>query len=299
METKLNINDKKGIFTALLTPFDKNNKINAKALEELIKFNVKMGVNGFYVTGSTGEAFLLSTEERKEVMDIVKATAPDKVLIAHVGSVSEATAIELGEYAKKLNYDMVSSVSPFYYKFSFKEIKEYYCNIADAAGLPMLVYHIPAFSGVNMGMSEMRQFLEDDRFIGIKFTSNDFFTLEQAKATFPTKLVYNGYDEMFLSGKIMGADGAIGSTYNFMADKFVKIYSLFSEGKLDEARKIQNEANKIITILCKIGVMQAEKEILCQLGFDFGCCRRPFLPVSDADKKLIAEEIIPLLTKRP
>ena len=65
METKLNINDKKGIFTALLTPFDKNNKINAKALEELIKFNVKMGVNGFYVTGSTGEAFLLSTEERK------------------------------------------------------------------------------------------------------------------------------------------------------------------------------------------------------------------------------------------
>ena len=62
METKLNINDKKGIFTALLTPFDKNNKINAKALEELIKFNVKMGVNGFYVTGSTGEAFLLSTE---------------------------------------------------------------------------------------------------------------------------------------------------------------------------------------------------------------------------------------------
>ena len=107
METKLNINDKKGIFTALLTPFDKNNKINAKALEELIKFNVKMGINGFYVTGSTGEAFLLSTEERKEVMDIVKATAPDKVLIAHVGSVSEATAIELGEYASKLKYDMV------------------------------------------------------------------------------------------------------------------------------------------------------------------------------------------------
>ena len=80
METKLNINDKKGIFTALLTPFDKNNKINAKALEELIKFNVKMGVNGFYVTGSTGEAFLLSTEERKEVMDIVKVQLPTRCL---------------------------------------------------------------------------------------------------------------------------------------------------------------------------------------------------------------------------
>ena len=296
METKLNINDKKGIFTALLTPFDKNNKINAKALEELIKFNVKMGVNGFYVTGSTGEAFLLSTEERKEVMDIVKATAPDKVLIAHVGSVSEATAIELGEYASKLKYDMVSSVSPFYYKFSFKEIKDYYCNIADASGLPMLVYHIPAFSGVNMGMNEMSQFLNDDRFIGIKFTSNDFFTLEQAKAAFPNKLVYNGYDEMIMSGLAMGADGAIGSTYNFMADKFVKIYNLMKENKIDEAREIQNSANKIITALIKVGVMQAEKEVLNQLGFDFGICRRPFSEPSAEEKEFIKREIMPNLT---
>ena len=296
METKLNINDKKGIFTALLTPFDKNNKINAKALEELIKFNVKMGVNGFYVTGSTGEAFLLSTEERKEVMDIVKATAPDKVLIAHVGSVSEATAIELGEYAKKLNYDMVSSVSPFYYKFSFKEIKEYYCNIADAAGLPMLVYHIPAFSGVNMGMSEMRQFLEDDRFIGIKFTSNDFFTLEQAKAAFPDKLVYNGYDEMIMSGLAMGADGAIGSTYNFMADKFVKIQELFAKNEIEAAREIQKEANRIITILIQCGVMQAEKEIMNQLGIDFGGCRKPFIDCTPEQKELLAKEVLPYIT---
>ena len=296
METKLNINDKKGIFTALLTPFDKNNKINAKALEELIKFNVKMGVNGFYVTGSTGEAFLLSAEERKEVMDIVKATAPDKVLIAHVGSVSESGAIELGEYAKKLQYDMVSSVAPFYYKYSFAEIKEYYCNVADAAGLPMLVYHIPALSGVNMGMNEMSEFLNDDRFIGIKFTSNDFFTLQMAKAAFPHKLVYNGYDEMIMSGLVMGADGAIGSTYNFMADKFVKIDALMKEGKILEAREIQNVANKIITALIKVGVMKGEKEVLNQLGIDFGDCRRPFGVLSDEEKDYIKREIMPFLT---
>jgi N-acetylneuraminate lyase len=296
METKLNINDKKGIFTALLTPFDKNNKINAKALEELIKFNVKMGVNGFYVTGSTGEAFLLSTEERKEVMDIVKATAPDKVLIAHVGSVSEDTAIELGEYAKKLNYDMVSSVSPFYYKFSFKEIKDYYCNIADASGLPMLVYHIPAFSGVNMGINEMSKFLTDDRFLGIKYTSNDFFTMEQCKSTFPDKVLYNGFDEMFLCGLSMGADGAIGSTYNFMADKFVAIQKLFAENRIAEAQEVQREANRIITLLCKFGVMQAEKEVLNQLGFDFGICRRPFSAPTDEEKEFIKREIMPALT---
>ena len=70
-----------GIFTALLTPFDKNNKINEKELAKLVEFNVKMGVQGFYVGGSTAEAFLLSTDERKQIMDVVKSVAPEKTLI--------------------------------------------------------------------------------------------------------------------------------------------------------------------------------------------------------------------------
>ena len=282
-----------GIFTALLTPFDKNNKINEKELAKLVEFNVKMGVQGFYVGGSTAEAFLLSTDERKQIMDVVKATAPEKTLIAHIGSVNELEAQELANHARDLGYDAISSVAPFYYKFSFNEIKNYYFRLAENTGLPMLVYHFPAFSGVNMGINEMKQFLEDDKFIGIKYTSNDFFTMEQCKANFPNKIVYNGFDEMFLCGLSMGADGGIGSTYNFMADKFVTIQKLFREGNIAEAQKVQKEANRIITILCQIGVMQAEKEVLNQLGFDFGVCRHPFGEPTEEQKALIAKEITP------
>ncbi len=286
-----------GIFTALLTPFDKHNKINEKELEKLIKWNIEKGVKGFYVCGSTAEAFMLSTEERKEIMTVVKACAPEQTLIAHVGSIDERVATELAMHAKKLQYDMVSSVAPFYYKFSFDEIKNYYFRIADACNLPMLVYHFPAFSGVNMGTKEMSTFLSDDRFVGIKFTSNDFFTLEQCKANFPDKIVYNGFDEMFLCGLSMGADGGIGSTYNFMAEKFVQMLDLYKNNRLEEAQNIQKEANRIITILCKIGVMQAEKEVLNQLGFDFGICRHPFGEPTEEEKQLIAKEIIPFITK--
>lgn len=289
--------DFKGIFTALLTPFDKNGEVNEKELEKLVKFNLKMGVNGFYVSGSTAEAFLLSTDERKQIMDVVKASAPEAVLIAQVGSINEREAAELARHAKKTGYDAISSVAPFYYKFSFDEIKGYYSRLADEGQLPMLVYHIPAFSGVNMGIIEMSAFLTDDRFLGIKYTSNDFFTMEQCKSKFPEKIVYNGYDEMFLAGLSMGADGGIGSTYNFMADKFVKIKNLFAENKLCEAREVQKQANAIITVLCKIGVMQAEKEVLNMLGFDFGVCRRPFGVPSDEEKALIAKEIIPFVGK--
>lgn len=285
----------KGIFTALLTPFDKDDKINVNQLEKLVKYNLDKGVNGFYVGGSTAEAFFLSTDERKEVMDVVKSASKDATLIAHVGSLNEKEAISLAKHANNLGYDAVSSVAPFYFKFSFNEIKGYYNRVADESGLPMIVYHFPAFSGVNMGVNEISEFLNDDKFAGIKFTSNDFFTMEQVKSKFPNKLVYNGYDEMFLAGLSMGADGGIGSTYNFMAEKFIEIKKLFSENKIEEAKKVQQTANKIITVLCKFGVMQSEKEVLNQLGFDFGICRKPFGALNAEQKEIIKKEILPLL----
>lgn len=293
MNTNTNM---KGIFTALLTPFDKNDNVNEKELEKLVKYNVKMGVSGFYVGGSTAEAFFLSTEERMQIMDVVKQTAPEKTLIAHIGSLREKEAHALAAHARELGYAAISSVAPFYFKYTFEEIKGYYTRLADNSGMPMLVYHFPNFSGVNMGLPEMSAFLSDDRFIGIKYTSNDFFTMQQCKAAFPNKIVYNGFDEMLLCGLSMGADGGIGSTYNFMADKFVRIQKLFDEGNISEAQRIQNEANRIIAVLCKIGVMQAEKEVLCQLGLDFGACRPPFGKPTEEQKALIAKEIVPYVT---
>ena len=295
MQTNERIQKFKGIFTALLTPFGKNGEINGKELEKLVKFDLNMGVRGFYVCGSTAEAFFLTADERMRIMELVRACAPDATLIAHVGSLNESEASSLALRARELGYDAVSSVAPFYYKFSFEEIRSYYFRLADAAELPMLVYHFPAFSGVEMGFGEMSDFLGDGRFLGLKYTSNDFFTMERCKARFPEKLIYNGFDEMFLSGLAMGADGGIGSTYNFMADKFVKMRSLFEAGKNAEALELQKQANEVISVLQRIGVIGAEKEVLCRLGFDFGCCRPPFGRLTDEQKRLVADEIIPKL----
>ena len=289
--------DLKGIYTALLTPFCKDGEVNEKELVRLIKHNLNLGVDGFYVCGSTAEALMLSAEQRKQIMRIVRDNAEGARLIAHIGSLNESEAHELGAYARELNYDLISSVAPFYYKFSISEIRDYYIRLAESSGMKMLVYHMPAFSGVGMGFEDMSSFLGDDRFAGIKYTSGDFFTMERCKALYPDKLIFNGYDEMLMSGLAMGADGGIGSTYNFMADKFVLIRKLFLEGKAEEARRVQNEANRIITVLCKIGVMQAEKEIMNQLGMEFGDCRPPFSKISDDNKRLIATEIIPYIRK--
>ena len=285
-----------GIFPALLTPFDKNDNVNTKVLEELVEYNLKKGVDGFYVGGSTAEAFLLTNEERLLVMKTVAEKAAGKcVLIAHVGCISTEQAIQLAKAAQEMGYDAVSSVAPFYYKFSFDEIKKYYFDIANAVDLPILIYNFPAFSGVNLTVNQIKEFLNDDRFIGVKHTSNDYFALEQFKAAFPDKVVYNGYDEMFLAGLSMGADGAIGSTFNFMAEKFIQIRKLVAQNDLVGAQKVQRDANAIIQALCKVGVMQGEKAVLDALGFDFGPARAPFAPLTEAQKAELLDVVLPLL----
>ena len=281
-----------GIYPALLTPFDADGKIYAPALRQLVRWNMEKGVDGFYVGGSTAEAFLLTEEERKLVYRIVAEEVSGKVdLIAHIGAISTAEAIRYGQVAKELGYHAVSAIAPFYYKFGFEQIKKHYFDIVHALDMPMIIYNFPNFSGVNLTVEQVGQFFADSRFIGIKHTSNDFFALEQFKTKFPERLVFNGYDEMFLAGLVMGADGGIGSTYNFMAEKFIRIRNLFESHRIAEAQQVQKEANEIIKALCQVGVMEGEKEVLCQLGFDFGNARAPFSVLSEEQKCFVKKQI--------
>ena len=285
-----------GIFTALLTPFDKDGHINETALAQLIEDNLKRGVSGFYVNGSTAENFLLSREEKSQLLRMVRDIVNGRcTLIAHIGSISTAEACGLAVEAEALGYNAISSVAPFYYKFSFAEIKAYYYEIVSHVSIPMVVYNFPTFSGVNLSAAQIGEFLCDDRFLGVKHTSSDYFAMRQFKSAYPEKKVFNGYDETFLAGLSMGADGAIGSTFNFMADKFVRIHELFKAGNIKEAMAVQEEADVIITALCKCGVMQGEKAILCAKGMDFGVARSPFAPLSAEAEKELLDTVLPLL----
>lgn len=269
----------KGIFTALLTPFTENGNVDVTALEQLVNYNLSKGVSGFYVGGSTGEVFLLNPDERRTVYETCARVAKGKcTLIAHIGDLSTENAVAYAKFCEILGYDAVSSVTPFYYKFSKDELVQYYMDIANAVNVPVLMYHIPALSGVALGSDVFDRLLSDPRFLGVKFTGNDFFTFERLRQKYPDKILYNGYDEMFLCGMAMGADGAIGSTYNLMGEKFVAMYKLCKEGKFDQAREIQHEANEIIADLVEHGnVNAALKFALTDLvGIKMGVCRKPF-----------------------
>ncbi|HHT53887.1 MAG TPA: N-acetylneuraminate lyase [Clostridiales bacterium] len=286
----------KGIFPALLTPFDRDDNINKQALAQLIERNIRAGVSGFYVAGSTAEVFMLTESERYQVYETVAEVAGGRVrLIAHIGAISTKQAVEYGRLAGSLGYDAVSAVPPFYYKFTKEQIRRHYFTIASEVGLPVLLYNFPDNSGVSFGFEDFAGFLKNPEFIGLKHTSSDYFMLQRIKEAFPDKLVYNGYDEMFICGLATGCDGGVGSTYNFMADKFIRMMEKYQKGDTAGAYTEQRVVNRIIGTLKKVGVMEGTKELLCQLGIDCGRARSPYSVLGEQERRFIAAEVLPLL----
>lgn len=285
----------KGLFSALLTPFNEDGSIKFDSIKKLVEFNIENGIDGFYVGGSTGEGLLLTNEERKEVFKCVKEAAGNRVtLIAHVGTISTDAAIDMAKCAESLGYDAVSAVAPFYYGFPLEAILGYYNDIANSTELPMIIYNFPNSGGFSLTKDIANELFKNEKFIGIKHTSSDMFALQRFKQLDRDVVVYNGFDETLLAGLAMGADGAIGSTYNFMGRKFKQIMNDFKAGNLEKAQQGQNEADEIISEMIKYGVFQSEKAILTELGVDMGECRKPFLPISDACRasmKKIAEKL--------
>ena len=277
-----------GIMPALMAAFNENG-IDSTRVGELVQKQASDGVHGFYVGGSSAEMVLCSVDERKALIETVMENKGDLSVISHVGCLSTKDTLELSKHAKACGADAVSSVTPLYYKYSFAEVKNYYKRIAEASELPVIMYNIPGLTGTAYGYDQLCELLEIEGVEGMKFTSSDFFLLNRLVNTYPEKVFYNGSDEMLLSGLAAGAQGGIGTTYNFMPDIMVKIYSLAMEGKLDEAREVQSVANKVISVVLRNGVLPACKHLISLYGVPYGECREPFMPLDDKAKSDLFE----------
>ncbi|MGN1478513.1 MAG: N-acetylneuraminate lyase [Acutalibacteraceae bacterium] len=275
----------KGIMPALMTAFDDSTgSISKEKTAALVKKLKSAGVNGFYVGGSSGEMVLCTLKERMELLETVMEASGDLTVIAHTGAMSTEDAIQLSRHAQSVGADAISSVTPLYYKYSFKEIKHYYSRLCEAVNIPVIIYNIPALTGTALDFSQLSELLSIDGVGGMKFTSSDFFLLNRLKQAFPDKEFYNGSDEMLLSGLSAGADGGIGTTYNFMPELFLSIYNLFGQGHIKEANAVQSLANQVIAEVISKGTLPASTQMIAFSGLDYGICREPLLPLDETDK---------------
>lgn len=277
-----------GVIPALITPFNDDHSVNYDSIKKLVNRLIAKGVNGFYVCGSTGESFLLEKDERKKVLEtVINETAGRVPVIAHVGDIWADRAGELAAHAAEVGADAVSAVPPFYFKFTFDEIAQYYKIIQNAANLPLIVYNIPILSGVSVTSQNIGKIMSACDVAGVKFTSLDMFELSRLRKTYPELCLLNGFDEIFINALPIGIQGAIGSTFNIMPEKFMKIMNSFNAGDIQSAAAVQGEANEIIEALIRANVQSSIKYILSKQDIPCGSCRRPFAPLAEEQKALL------------
>lgn len=277
------------IYPATITPFTEDNKVNRKALKELMTLNCDQGARGLFIGGSSAECFLMSHEERLATFEVASEMKDRATLIAHVGTFATHEAIEYGKYARELGFDAIAATPPFYYGFNSEAISNYYYDIYEAVGLPLFVYNFPGNTGkeFNLGDPNYRKLFKSGVIAGVKHTNQIVYQLERFKHLNPELIMLNGFDETTIAALALGADGSVGSTFNFMYPHYALIYKAYKAGDLEEARRLQIKANNIMNVCVDVGLFPAIKYILNKQGIDAGLPRKPFLPLTDEQKAAV------------
>ena len=278
---------KTGIYVPLITPFKENGEVDYEGLAKATKFALAKNVDGIYAVGGSSEFCLLTTEERKRCLEVIIANADGKEVIAHVGSQSTAESVELAKHAYKAGASMLSAVAPYYFGYTFAQIKEYFHQIAHATDLYLMIYN--AAQARSYSLEEMKELLEDEKISAVKYTGYNFYFLERLIQAYPDKKFYTGADEAFLAGTAVGAHGAIGTTYNYYAEKYVEARQLFLQGKNAEALELVHKLNDITEAILTSGkLLAATKYMMTLQGLDIlPISRQPFSPLTDKDKAVI------------
>lgn len=266
----------KGVLPALVTPFDENEHFDEGRMRAIVDFLINRGVDGLYVTGSTGEAFMMSPEERKRALEVVTDEVKGRVpVIAHIGAISTNLSIDLAKHAERVGADALSSVPPFYWGFSQDQIVSYYTDITASTGLPMCAYNVP-LAGL-FGFDLIKKLADIPGVEGIKYTATTHHEIMRIKAEIGSDfIIYSGADEMAMSGLAFGADGIIGSFYNSIPEVYLALYSAVKAGDMEKAKALQEVGNAVIFFTLARNPIAAIKRAMAWQGADAGYCRKPF-----------------------
>ena len=284
-----------GIIPAFYACYDKDGKVSPEAVRALTQYHINKGVKGVYVCGSSGECIYQSKEDRKITLENVMAVAKGKLtVIAHVACNNTEDSVELAKHAESCGVDAIAAIPPIYFRLPEYSIAKYWNAMSEAApNTDFIIYNIPQLAGVALTMPLFKEMLKNPRVIGVKNSSMPVQDIQMFKAEGKDDIVvFNGPDEQFISGRVIGATAGIGGTYGVMPELFLKMDELVKANRLEEAKEVQYAANEIIYKMCSgHGNMYALiKEILrINEDLNIGSVKAPLEPLNEADKEIAKE----------
>lgn len=288
---KFDITQIKGVIPATLSCFDENENVDEKRTREMTEFLVSAGVDGLYLTGSTGICYTMTAEERMRVVEIVLDQVAGRIpVIVHVGDIGTKKSIELARHAEKAGADAISSVPPFYWGFSGESIYNYYKDLSESVSIPTVIYNVQLAGIMNKALLLRIANLPNVK--GLKYTARTHDELGALKRELGKDfMIYSGCDEMAFSGFAFGADGIIGSFYNHIPELYKKLYTCAKEGNMAEGMRLQAIGDEVIWATLKYNGISGMYNLgLCR-GLDAGIPRRPFLANDAAITEQLREDL--------
>ncbi|MBM3841082.1 MAG: N-acetylneuraminate lyase [Verrucomicrobia bacterium] len=287
-----------GLVAATHTPFKSDGSLNLAVVETQAARLLADGVSTAFINGTTAECLSLSLEERRTLaqrwFEVARGT--DLKISVHVGSNCLPDARALATQAEQLGAISISAFAPSYFKPRDLDALIAWCaDIAAAApGTPFYFYDIPVFTHVSLSMPD---FLERapaliPTLAGLKFTNPDLMAFQLCLAAGGGRFdVAYGCDEWLLAALALGAKGAVGSTYNFAAPLYRRMWTAFTAGDLETARQEQYRSVQLIHLMAGKGFMGAAKATMALLGVDVGPARLPNASLTAAQTKTLRDEL--------
>lgn len=284
-----------GIIPAFYACYDEAGDISSERVKALVQYFIDKGVQGLYVNGSSGECIYQSVADRKQILEAVMEVAKGKLtIINHVACNNLKDSVELARHSEELGVDAIAAIPPIYFRLPEYSIAAYWNGISAAApNTDFIIYNIPQLAGVSLTPSLYKEMLKNPRVVGVKNSSMPVQDID----TFVSLggedyVVFNGPDEQFLGGRLMGAKGGIGGTYGAMPELFLRLNQLIADKDLETARQLQATINTIIgKLVSGHGHMYAViKEVIrINDGLDIGSVREPLTALTEEDL-IIAQE---------
>lgn len=278
------------ILTALITPFDKQGKIDYPGLEELAEHLIETGTKGFVIGGTTGEAATMTHDEKIKLYtrfaQIINKRVP---LIAGTGSNDTAQTIQFTqEVAQIPGIDAALVVAPYYNKPNQRGIKAHFEAITSKVKLPVLIYNIPSRTGIKIAKETLVDLARNSQIIGVKQCTNleDLeYIVEHTDDDF---LVYTGEDLQALAAKVLGAQGVISVASHIYGKAMRQMYDNLAQGNLAEAGKLQRQLMPKMQALFMYPSPAPVKAVLTAQGLAAGGCRLPIVELNNEEKQQLA-----------
>ena len=290
----------RGIIPAFYACYAPDGSISTEGVKALTRHLIAKGVKGVYVGGSSGECIYQHPDERKAVLEAVMSEAKGKItVIAHVACNNTADSVELAAHAEKCGVDAIAAIPPIYFHLPNYAIAAYWNAMSAAApNTEFVIYNIPQLAVTALTMPLLQEMLKKPNVIAVKNSSMPTQDIQMFKdAGIAARgedgfAVFNGPDEQFVSGRVMGADGGIGGTYAVMPELFIRMNELIEKGDIPAARAIQYQADRIIYKMCEAhgNLYAVQKEILRRMyGLELGGVRAPLPNLIPEDEAVVAE----------